>query len=142
MQHARSSLRCVGVHRLRCSERERVKSLSRVGLFVTLWTVAHQATLSMGFSRQEYWSGLPFRCPLLFLKQARHVSIVGTCCAFCQEYSSSEYTIVAASLPSCLCSNVISYKALSLHLKLPPPHLTLPFLFPCLIFTVKLFYAS
>ena len=28
---------------------------------VTLWTVAHQATLSMGFSRQEYWSGLP--CP-------------------------------------------------------------------------------
>ena len=33
----------------------------RVQLFVTLWTVAHQATLSMGFSRQEYWSGLP--CP-------------------------------------------------------------------------------
>ena len=27
---------------------------------VTLWTVAHQAPLSMGFSRQEYWSGLPF----------------------------------------------------------------------------------
>ena len=34
---------------------------SCVQLFVTLWTVAHQATLSMGFSRQEYWSGLP--CP-------------------------------------------------------------------------------
>ena len=32
-----------------------------VVLFVTLWTVAHQAPLSMGFSRQEYWSGLP--CP-------------------------------------------------------------------------------
>ena len=30
-------------------------------LFVTLWTVAHQAPLSMGFSRQEFWSGLP--CP-------------------------------------------------------------------------------
>ena len=29
-------------------------------LFVTLWTVAHQAPLSMGFSRQEYWSELPF----------------------------------------------------------------------------------
>ena len=28
--------------------------------FVTSWTVAHQAPLSMGFSRQEYWSGLPF----------------------------------------------------------------------------------
>ena len=34
---------------------------SRVQLFVTLWTVALQAPLSMGFSRQEYWSGLP--CP-------------------------------------------------------------------------------
>ena len=34
---------------------------SRVQLFVTLWSVAHQAPLSMGFSRQEHWSGLP--CP-------------------------------------------------------------------------------
>ena len=34
-----------------------------VQLFVTLWTVAHQAPLSMGFSRQEYWSGLPFPPP-------------------------------------------------------------------------------
>ena len=32
-------------------------------LFVTLWTVAHQAPLSVGFSRQEYWSGLPFPSP-------------------------------------------------------------------------------
>ena len=30
---------------------------------VTLWTVAHQAPLSMGFSRQEYWTGLPFPSP-------------------------------------------------------------------------------
>ena len=36
---------------------------SCVQLFVTLWTVAHQALLSMGFSRQEYWSGLPFPSP-------------------------------------------------------------------------------
>ena len=35
--------------------------LSHVRLFATLWTVARQAPLSMGFSRQEYWSGLP--CP-------------------------------------------------------------------------------
>ena len=35
---------------------------SRVRLFATLWTAAHQAPLSMGLSRQEYWSGLP--CPL------------------------------------------------------------------------------
>ena len=36
---------------------------SRVWLFVTPWTVAHQAPLSLGFSRQEYWSGLPFPSP-------------------------------------------------------------------------------
>ena len=37
-----------------------MKSLSRVRLFVIPWTVAHQAPLSMEFSWQEYWSGLPF----------------------------------------------------------------------------------
>ena len=40
-----------------------VKSLSRVRLFVTSWTVAHQAPLSMGFTRQEYRSGLLFPSP-------------------------------------------------------------------------------
>ena len=39
------------------------KSLSCVRLFVTPWTVAPQAPLSMGFSRQEYWSGLPLPSP-------------------------------------------------------------------------------
>ena len=38
-----------------------MKSLSCVRLFATAWTVAHQTPPSMGFSRQEYWSGLP--CP-------------------------------------------------------------------------------
>ena len=38
-----------------------LRFLSRVRQFVTLWTVACQAPLTMGFSRQEYWSGLP--CP-------------------------------------------------------------------------------
>ena len=41
----------------------KVKSLDRVQLFVTQWTVAYQAPPSMGFSRQEYWSGLPFPSP-------------------------------------------------------------------------------
>ena len=40
-----------------------VKLLSRVWLFATPWTVAHQAPPSMEFSRQEYWSGLPFPSP-------------------------------------------------------------------------------
>ena len=38
-----------------------LSGFSRVWLYATLWTVDHQASLSMGFSRQEYWSGLP--CP-------------------------------------------------------------------------------
>ena len=41
----------------------KVKSLSRVQLFVTPWTVAYQAPPSMGFSKQEYWSGFPFPSP-------------------------------------------------------------------------------
>ena len=41
----------------------KVKSLSCVRLFATPWTVAYQASLSMGFSRQEYWSGLPLPSP-------------------------------------------------------------------------------
>ena len=40
-----------------------VKSLSHVWLFVIPWTVAYQAPPSLGFSRQEYWSGLPFPSP-------------------------------------------------------------------------------
>ena len=40
-----------------------VKSLSRVQLFATQWTVAYQPPPSMGFSRHEYWSGLPFPSP-------------------------------------------------------------------------------
>ena len=44
-------------------ERKKAKLPSCVRLFATPWTVAHQAPLSMGFSRQGYWSGLPFPSP-------------------------------------------------------------------------------
>ena len=56
----------IGILSLKVVEEEfhlKVKSLSCVQLFVTPWTVANQASLSMGFSRQEYWSGLPFPSP-------------------------------------------------------------------------------
>ena len=55
----------------------KVKSLSRVRLSVTPWTVAFQAPQCMGFSRQEYWRGLP--CPLpgkLFNLGIEHMSPV------------------------------------------------------------------
>ena len=43
--------------------KEKAKSLSHVQLFVTPWTVAYQAPPSMGYSREEYWSGLPLPSP-------------------------------------------------------------------------------
>ena len=46
----------------------KVKLLSRVPLFATPWTVAYQAPVPMVFSRQEYWSGLPFPSPTLWNK--------------------------------------------------------------------------
>ena len=45
------------------SEKVKVKLLSRVQFFVTPWTVAYRAPPSVGFSRQEYWSGVPFPSP-------------------------------------------------------------------------------
>ena len=44
----------------------KVKSLSRVRLFATPWTAAYQALPSMGFSRQEYWSGVPLPSPEIY----------------------------------------------------------------------------
>ena len=43
--------------------KKEMKSLSRIRLFATPWTVAYQAPPSVGFFRQEYWSGLPFPSP-------------------------------------------------------------------------------
>ena len=56
---------------------------SRVRLFATPWTAAHQAPPSMGFSRQEYWSGMPLPSPynlllLLLLSRFSHVRLCAT----------------------------------------------------------------
>ena len=45
------------------NERNRSRSVMFDSLCATAWTVAYQASLSMGLSRQEYWSGLPFPSP-------------------------------------------------------------------------------
>ena len=47
----------------------KVKSLSRARLLATPWTAAHQAPLSMRFSRQEYWNGVPLPSPMLYKVQ-------------------------------------------------------------------------
>ena len=55
---------CYHFKQIRCSYVcRKVKSLNRVQLFATPWTVALQAPPSMGFSKQGYWSGLPFPSP-------------------------------------------------------------------------------
>ena len=57
----------VGCHFLLQCMKVKVKSLSRVRLSATPWTAAYQAPPSMGFSRQEYWSGVPLPSPELRL---------------------------------------------------------------------------
>ena len=52
----------------------KVKSLSRVRLLATPWTAAYQATPSMGFARQEYWSGVPLPSP-----RAPHTPVQSKC---------------------------------------------------------------
>ena len=67
----------VGCHfLLQCMK---VKSFSRVRLFATPWTAAYQAPLSMGFSRQECWSGLPLPSP-------KHVLLPSNFKTFCYCY--------------------------------------------------------
>ena len=51
----------------------KVKLLSRVRLLATLWTAAYQGPLSMGFSRQEYWSGMPLPSPRYVLRVPQKV---------------------------------------------------------------------
>ena len=53
----------------------KVKSLSRVRLFETPWTAAYQASPSIVFSRQEYWSGVPLPSPNLVVKTIYKVTI-------------------------------------------------------------------
>ena len=57
--------------------------VSRVPLFAILWTIASQAPLSMGFSRKEYWSGLPFPFP----EDLPHTGIEPRSLAFWADYS-------------------------------------------------------
>ena len=54
----------------------KVKSLSRARLLASPWTAAHQAPPSMGFSRQEYWSGVPLPSPSIALPPTKKTEIV------------------------------------------------------------------
>ena len=61
----------------------KVKLLSRVRLLATSWTAAYQAPLSMGFSRQKYWSGVPLPSPVYTHMHTHiYISVVYTCMGF------------------------------------------------------------
>ena len=55
-------------------QKVKVKSLSRVRLSVTPWTAAHQAPPSMGFSRQNYWTGMPLPSPIYTLLGIKYIT--------------------------------------------------------------------
>ena len=94
-------------------ERKKVKSLNHVRLFVTPWTIAYQAPPSVGFSRQEYWSGLPFpslvneeikcKMPSNQLVFDTHLVTVGF---FFPDHSSCSWIIPEFLQPSLLCSSL------------------------------------
>ena len=62
----------VGCHFLLQCMKVKVKLLSRARLLATPWTAAHQAPPSMGFSRQEYWSGVPLPSPMQQLLKTKY----------------------------------------------------------------------
>ena len=61
---------------LPCEVKSEVKSLSRFRLFVIPWTVVYQASLSLGFSRQEYWNGCHFLLQGIFLTQGSNPGLL------------------------------------------------------------------
>ena len=75
---------------LKVKKVKEVKSLSRVRLFATQWTIAYQAPQSMGFSRQEYWSGVPLPSPF----QGLHTCQV---CKLTNLERSSQYETITIS---------------------------------------------
>ena len=82
------------------SRRSEEKSLSRVWLFVTPWTVANQAPLFMGFSRQEYWNGLPFPFPGVFLSQGLNPGLPDCRKSlYCLSHQGSPYNVRWGSKP-------------------------------------------
>ena len=69
----------------------KVKSLSRVQLSATPWTAAYQTPPSTGFSRQEYWSGVPLPSPLIRVGSRKFVISSLTCFPFSSSFVISEY---------------------------------------------------
>ena len=88
-----------------------VKSLSRVRLLATPWTAAYQAPLSMGFSRQEYWSGLPLLSPDSHpsLTLDLRAKLLSSCLTTCEPMDCSSS---ASSVHGILQARILEYVAI------------------------------
>ena len=108
----------------------KVKSLSRVQLLATPWTAAYQAPLSMGFSRQDYWSGLPLpflnvwvtvlqKSIICFLKYIPEAKQYGNLKGIKMKFSSVQLSTVAQSCPTVCNPMNRSTPGLPVHHQLP-----------------------
>ena len=88
----------------------KVKSLSHVRLFASPWTAAHQAPLSMGFSMQEYWSGLPFPSPRNSLSAAAAAKSLQSCPTLCHPIDGS---LPGSPVPGILQARTLEWVAIS-----------------------------
>ena len=82
----------------------KVKSLSHVLLLMTPWTIAYQAPPSMGFSRQEYWSGLPFPSPM------RESEVAQSCPTLCDPM---DYSLPGSSIHGILQARVLEWVSIA-----------------------------
>ena len=78
----------------------KVKSLSRVRPSATPWTAAYQAPLSMGFSRQEYWSEVPLPSPCSFIIVLKYIIFLNILikCLYCVSTSFKECVMVGIKM--------------------------------------------
>ena len=89
-----------------------MKSLSRARLLVTPWTAAHQAVLSMGFSRQEYWSGVSLPSPTNRLAAAAAAAKSLQLCPTL--WDPIDGSPVGSSVPGILQARILEWVAISL----------------------------
>ena len=89
----------------------KVKSLSRVRLLETPWTAAYQAPPSMGFPRQEYWSGVPLPSPSTLLAAAAAAAkSLQSCLTLCDPIDGSP---PGSSMPGILQARTLEWVAIS-----------------------------
>ena len=89
----------------------KVKSLNRVQLLATPWTIAHQAPPSMGFSRQEYWSGVPL--PFISTRE-----VTQSCLTLCDPM---DYSPPGSSVHGIFQARVLEWVAISFSRRFSPP---------------------